>query len=470
MRTCDVAVVGGGIAGLAAAWRLRSLGQDCVLFEAARAVGGKMRSERRDGYLVEHGPNSFLGSAKVLWRIIESVGLQGEVLPARKPAWRYVYRDRRARRLPLDPVSLLTGDYLSARGKLRLLCEPLVPGGAKGNDTAWQFAERRLGREAARYLMTPFVSGVYAGDVHQLSARDAFPRLWNWEHAGGSVTVGALLAPPEPTDPEDAGLPTRRGMYSFREGLGALPRAIAQSLPTEAVRMGTPIASLESRDGGWLVSPHPTLALDKAPVFARAVVVALPSQPAAELLGQIAPRAAQALAAVQTVRVAVVHVGGQDPQDVAPRGFGVLIPPGEGQRALGILFPSSVFDDRAPPGHCLHTGFFGGACDPEAVDLPDDVLADLVVSARGSAFASSAQLPDPTFVHVVRWRQAIPQYGVGHRARMASLMHDVTAHWPGLALAGSHLEGVSVADSAASGVRAVDALLAAGHGPLEART
>lgn len=460
MRTCDVAIVGGGIAGLAAAWRAHQLGLSCVLFEAARAVGGKMRSERKDGYLIEHGPNSFLGSATALWRLIEDTGMAGQVLSARKPAWRYVYRDRQARRLPLDPMSLLGGDYLSASGKLRLLCEPLVPGGATSTDTAWQFAERRVGREAARYLMTPFVSGVYAGDVHQLGARDAFPKLWNWERAGGSATLGALLSPPEGTDPEVADLPQRRGMFSFRDGLGALPQAIAGALPVDCVRTGTPIATLEPRVGGWLLSPHPTLAVDKAAVLARQVVVALPNHPAADLLAPIAPQVSRALAQVQTVRVAVVHVGGPDPDAVAPRGFGVLIPPGEGQRALGILFPSSVFDDRAPAGHCLHTGFFGGACDPEAVDLPDDVLADLVVSARGSAFADAARLPDPTMVHVIRWRQAIPQYVVGHRARMASARHDLSAQWPNLALAGSHLDGVSVADSASSGARAVDALVA----------
>ncbi len=460
MRQCDVAIIGGGIAGLAAAWRAHQLGLDCALFEAARAVGGKMRSERKDGYLVEHGPTSFLGSAQSLWRLIEDTGLGGEVVQARKPAWRYIYRDRKARRLPMDPVSLFGGDYLSARGKLRLLSEPLVPGGATATDTAWQFAERRLGQEAARYLMTPFVSGVYAGDVHQLGARDAFPRLWNWERAGGSVTLGAMLAPAEPSDPESADLPVRRGMFSFRDGLGALPQAIAQALPVDSVRTGTPVAAIEPHDGGWLVTPHLTLAADKSPVHARSVVVALPNHQAADLLGPVAPQVAHALDQVQTVRVAVVHVGGPDPASVAPRGFGVLIPPGEGQRALGILFPSSIFEGRAPDGHCLHTGFFGGACDPEAVDLPDEVLADLVVSARGSAFAEAARLPDPSFVHVIRWRQAIPQYVVGHRARMASACHELAAQWPSLVLAGSHLDGVSVADSAASGVRAMDSLRA----------
>ena len=200
---CDVAVIGGGIAGLAAAWRAHTAGLRVCLLEASRAVGGKMRSERRDGYLIEFGPNSFMASATALWELIDGVGLADQVLAATKPADRYVYRDRKARKLPSGLASLVTGDYLSVAGKLRLFSEFAVLGNAGAEDSVWDFAERRIGVEAARYLIAPFVSGVYAGDPQQLGARDAFPQMWQWEHDSGSLMIGALLAHADADQPGD---------------------------------------------------------------------------------------------------------------------------------------------------------------------------------------------------------------------------------------------------------------------------
>ncbi|MSQ82807.1 MAG: protoporphyrinogen oxidase [Myxococcales bacterium] len=470
MITCDLAVIGGGIAGLAAAWRGRELGLRTVIFEAARTLGGKMRSERRDGYLIEYGPSSFLGSAAPLWHLINGCGLADAVVQAQKPNHRYIYRERSARRLPTGPLSLLTGDYLSMAGKLRLLAEPLVLGHAQSTDTAWTFAKRRLGEEAARYLLTPFVSGVYAGDVERLGAKDAFPKLWNWERRGGSMVIGALTTPAD--SPTVNGPVPRRGTFSLRDGLGSLPRAVVAALPKDIVRFSSPVESIERTATGWLVRPHAHLATDKRSVVARNVVVALPAHSAAELLAQVCPSVARTLAQVVSVRVAVVHFGGPDPQGVAPRGFGVLIPPGEGLRTLGILFPSSIFAGRAPTGHYLHTGFLGGANDPEAADLSDESLVAHVVRARANAFPKvAAQLLEPTFFDVVRWREAIPQYLVGHRDRMTAALSLLSSQCPGLALAGSYVAGVSMADSAGSGANAVEIALSATAeaSPTEAR-
>lgn len=457
---CDVAVIGGGIAGLAAAWRAHELGLSVAVFESARAVGGKIRSEVKDGYLIEHGPNSFLGLALPLWHLIAAVGLEDQVIAAQKPADRFIVRDRRARKLPTDPMTLLAGDYLSPLGKLRMMAEPLVPGGARDDDTAWQFAARRFGQEAARYLVSPFVNGVYAGDIHRLGAKDAFSKLWALEKAAGSLVIGMTTRPPPVPAGSVADVVARQGMFSFAGGLGALPKAIAAALPAGSVRLQTPVAALRRTPEGWQIDPHPHLAAHKEPVLAQKVVVALPAHHAAELLPVEAARAAAALEKVESVRVAVVHVGGPDPSGEAPRGFGVLIPPGEGLRTLGILFPSSVFAGRAPQGHYLHTGFLGGSHDPDAADLPDDALVSLVLRARSCAFAQCDHLPAPTFSHVVRWREAIPQYTVGHRRAVAEAAAEVAYKMPGVAMAGSWLAGISMADSAASGMDAVDQLLA----------
>jgi oxygen-dependent protoporphyrinogen oxidase len=182
------------------------------------------------------------------------------------------------------------------------------------------------------------------------------------------------------------------------------------------------------------------------------------------------PEVAHCLDPVQSAQVAVVHFGGPDPAGLAPRGFGVLAAPGEGQQALGVLFPSSVFPGRAPNGHYLCTAFLGGACDPGAVDRTD---ADLIASARSlwcAAFPDRplANLAAP-FARIVRWPAAIPQYGPGHRGSVAAACQALEREWPGATLCGSFVQGISMADSAQSGFDAVARLSARDATPITQR-
>lgn len=469
----DLAVLGGGIAGLTAAWAADQRGWSVRVLESSRTVGGKVRSERKDGYLIEWGPNSFLGSAAMIWRLVEAFHLQDQIVQGQPPGDRFIYRGRRARKLPTSPWSFLSGDYMSLRGKLRMLAEPFALGDAKAEDTVLGFARRRLGAEAAQYLVTPFISGIYAGDPDQLGARDAFPRLWQWEHEAGSMTLGALLgwgmrregrkAALEQANDKTGPGTVRRGLYNFREGFGTLPKAMAAALPPGTVQTQTVVDALAPQpDGTYLVRWHAnkthegTLA-ETGAVRARKVVLALPPRPAAALLKSLVPAVGEALAAVELCRVAAIHFGGPDPERVAPQGFGVLIPPGEGLRTLGILMPSSIFPDRAPDGGWLHTGFIGGTRDPDAVDLTDETLLNLVRRAQTHAFGHlyAGRTLECTFHQVVRWRDAIPQYRVGHRESMEASVRLLHTRLPGVGLAGNYVAGVSVNDAALSGWDAV---------------
>jgi len=457
----DLAVIGGGIAGLAAAWSAQRAGLTVQLFETARQVGGKVRSEQRDGYLIEWGPNSFLGSHDALWQLIEQTGLGPQVVRGKPPGARYIYRHRKARQLPSGPGSLLTGDYMSLGGKLRMLAEPFMLGDAQEGETVLAFASRRLGAEAAQYLVTPFVSGIYAGDPDRLGARDAFPRLWQWEHEAGSVALGALLGVSTRQSADATQVARARGLYSLREGLGSLPLAIAAALPAGSVHTRRQVTALEPAvDGGYQLRHTSTKdPSDSALLHAKRVVVATPVRAAAGLLHAL-PLVGEALAKVEVCRVAVVHFGGPDPEGCAPQGFGILNPPGEGLRTLGILFPSAVFDGRTPHGHWLHTAFLGGVRDPDAVDLPDETLLSLARRAQQQAFGHlwpGRELPC-SFHAVVRWRDAIPQYHVGHRDLMAGAVRALEAAWPGVTLAGNHVAGISMQDAARSGMAAVDRL------------
>lgn len=495
----DLVVLGGGIAGLTAAWAGHQRGWSVRLLESSRIVGGKVRSERKDGYLVEWGPNSFLGSASMIWKLVEAFGLEDQVVAAAPPGHRFIYRGRRARRLPSSAWTFLTGDYMSAGGKLRMLAEPFALGDAQPDDTVLDFARRRLGKEATQYLVAPFISGIYAGDPDQLGARDAFPRLWQWEHEAGSMTLGALLGWSMRRDTKagrpDAAPPARGGLYNFLEGFGTLPRTMAEALPAGTVRTQKVVDGLEPQaDGTFLIRLHalagagqdraqnrtqPGASESRDPeppqcIRARRVVIAVPPRAAASLLKATLPAASEALSAVELCRIAAIHFGGPDPEGIAPKGFGVLIPPGEGLRTLGILMPSSTFPNRAPEGHWLHTAFVGGTRDPDAVDMADETLLNLVRRAQTHAFGHlypGKQL-ECTFSHVVRWRDAIPQYRVGHRESMDTMRHTVEARLPGVSLAGNYLAGVSVNDAALSGWDAVERLaglpIAAGILPLGA--
>jgi oxygen-dependent protoporphyrinogen oxidase len=201
-------------------------------------------------------------------------------------------------------------------------------------------------------------------------------------------------------------------------------------------------------------------------VTARHVILASPPRISAQMLPDDPEllTVRKALEDVQLCRVAVVHQGGEDKTHVAPQGFGMLIPPGEGLRTLGILFPSSVFSGRAPEGHYLHSGFLGGARDPDAAELPDEKLLSLVQRAQEQAFPQTGgDALSRDFSQVIRWHDAIPQYRVGHRDRMTNARAALHRAMPGVTLAGNYLDGISVNDSAASGIAAVDRLFADGN-------
>ncbi len=458
----DLAVVGGGIAGLAAAWRARRAGLTVRLLESAPQVGGKIRSERVDGFLIEHGPHTFLGSATPLWQLLAELGISGHAVQAQPPSWRFVHRGGRTRRLPTGPWSALTGDWLSARAKLRALAEPWVPAASRPDEDLASFVARRFGREVADGLVAPFVTGVYAGDAAAIGARDAFPTLWQLERDHGGVLRGALARrrASRGSAPASASPPKRRGLYSLRDGMATLPLALADQLGPGVVRTGVAVASLTRAAGGWTLGLR-DVASEGSPtqtLHARAVVLATPAEQAAELLQGTSLDARTRLSRARSCAMALVHLGGPETPG-QPRGFGALVPRGEDVRALGMLLPSSLFPGRAPDGHQSYALFFGGAQDPAAAQLDDATLVQQAQESVRRVFGQGA-LAEVTFSRVVRWPAAIAQYEVGHRARMQAACEALLADAPGLFLAGSYVDGVSMSDAARSGAAAAEAATA----------
>lgn len=440
-------VVGGGISGLAAAFRLREAGHAVTLLEAEARVGGKIHSERVDGYLVEHGPNGVLDSRPAFRALAEALGIDGRILPANAAAaHRFLYLRGGLRALPEGPKGLFSRDLMSPAGWARLFAEPFVPGRRQGPDeSVFDFAARRLGPEVARTLIDPMVTGIYGGDARQLSLHAAFPRLRALEDAHGSLIRGALAGIPgrmkarRAKRREDAaGSQRGASLSSFPEGMGELVSALRASLG-DAVHTGRPVERMTRVGQRWQLH-----AAGGDPVVADRVVLALPTFAAATLLGPHASAAAEALAAVPYAAVGVVGYGVR--ADQLPRaldGFGLLVPSAEHRRVLGVLWSSSIFAERAPDGHALLRIILGGARHPELLDLDDDAL--LAVVRAELSVVLGGPMPPPAFARVVRWPRAIPQYTLGHQARRTQA-EGAVAQLPGVHLAGNGLFGVSVAE------------------------
>lgn len=440
----DVVVIGGGSAGLAAAWRLVQAGLDTVVLEALDRPGGNVHTFEADGFRLEHGPHTLLASADDAFALASEVGADPHLTTTLPTSGdRFIVRDGRLHRAPTGPWSFLTSGLLSPWGKLQLATEPLRTGRGEPTDSAMDFFTRRFGAEAAKILAGAFISGVYAGDPEQLSAPAAFRLFWGFEQEHGGMIRGAIAH-------RRAGPPrTREGLWSFAEGLGQLPRRAADALG-DRVRLGTPAETLVRHDDGtWEIRTFTDS------LRARHVVLATPPPQAAALLAPVDPELGHLMAGIPMGPVAVVHLGFRARQAAIPDGFGFLVPRGEGIRSLGVLFPSRLFTGRAPESGDLLAGFVGGALDPGALDLDDDALRGIVLGDL-ERLVGLATAPD--LVRVRRYPQAIPQLIHGHLERVAALEDRSPG---GLVFAGNYLRGVGLKDAVTSGFRAARRVLGA---------
>lgn len=458
-----VVVVGGGIAGLTTALHLKDRarevvdGLDVVLLESGDRVGGNIRSDRADGWIIERGPNGYLDNVPATSALVARLGLTGRVRRVHADsAKRYLYRNGRLHLLPTGPASFLTSSVLSFPGRLRVLWEPFArPRPRDVDETVAEFANRRIGAEAAAVLVDAMVSGVFAGDIEQLSLASTFPKMAEMEAEHGGL-VRAMLARgrarrvaakraaelraqgkevEELTRPGGPAGP-RGTLTSFDDGIQVLPDRLAQELG-RSVRLDAKVIAVEpAKDGGWSIA----LASGES-ITAQAIVLAAPAAEAASLVRACSDDLAQSLEMIPSAGLAVVALG-YDAGGVgcATDGFGFLVPRAEGLRILGCLWDSNLFPGRAPDGRILMRAMIGGAHDPEAVGLGDDELIAIVREDLGTTMGLYAE---PILTRVYRHRTGIAQYTVGHRTRLDRIEATLRG-LPGLWVTGSSYYGVSM--------------------------
>lgn len=476
-----VAVIGGGITGLAAAQRLVSFSAnvEVVIFEGSHRLGGIIRTEVADGFLMELGPDSFITNKPGAIQLCEEIGFADQLIPTDARFRRsLVLRNGKPMPVPdgfmlMAPAKLsaiLTTPILSFSGRLRLLGEALIPRRAENNDESLgSFVRRRFGKQALERLVQPLVGGIYTADPELLSLKATMPRFLDMEQSHGSV-IRATMAQQKkdrgrnsgehPDSQDTSGSGARYGLFATAAGgLSDMVTAIEQALRKSgrvAIHLGAEVNALDKTQGassGWTVQLH-----NQASAAFDAVIVALPAYAAANVLkGTIHPELHSALRGIEYASSAIVVSGHQfsdfnHPMDA----FGLVVPAIEQRKILAVSFSSRKFPDRAPAGHILLRTFVGGAMQPELLANDSDTIVNFVNDELRSIFGMNTE---PMFSEVIRYSKAMPQYHVGHLdrvARIESLLHD----YPGLDLAGSAYIGVGIPDSIASGRAAAERIAA----------
>lgn len=446
-----VAVVGGGVAGLAAAHRLveRGVG-DVVLLEAGDRLGGSIATERSGGFTIETGADSLITEKPWALDLCERLGVP---MVGTREGERRTYVVHRGRLEPLpegflllaptDLLALARSRLFSWRGKLRMALDLVLPRGADAPDESLaHFVRRRLGREALQRVAEPLVGGIYTADAERLSLAATMPRFLEVERRHRSLILG-LGAAARTTGAAGA----RYSLFvAPRDGMGALVDALARRLPEGAVRVRAPVSDL-ARDGQlW------RLVAAGEPLTADAVVLATPAHAAAPLVARIDPDLGRLLGEIEYASSATVSLAYRSADLPALGGFGFVVPAVERRALIACTYASRKFPGRAPEGHDLVRAFVGGAVRADVLARDDSALVETVRRELHDLVGIEA-VPELTRVH--RHRLAMPQYAVGHVQRVDAIEVRL-AGLRGLALAGAAYRGVGLPDCVRSGEAAAD--------------
>ncbi len=446
-----VAVVGAGLGGLTVAHAVRrhatehGRALELEVWEAGERPGGQLYTWREDGFLIEWAANAFRTGLGPTADLVERLGLQGEQVHADPAAnRRYVFHGGQLHLLPSGPISLLSFSPMSPEGRMRVLAELFLAQRVDHEESVHDYASRHIGPEAAEVLLGTMVRGVYGGDARLLSVDAAFPVMREMERDHRSLVIAGL-----------AGMSKRmregKTTWSFRGGMGTLIEALATDLGA-ALRTATPALglALDPAASGYLLRQR-----DGATRAFDAVVLAVEPEAAAELLEPLDAPAAREIAGIPSGPIGMVALAfAREAFRTAPDGFGFLVAPSEDLRLLGTLVESNVFPGRAPAGTVLVRVIMGGVAEPELAARSDDELVAVALDGLDRAWGVTGA---PLRTWVGRQNRGIPQYVVGHGARLARI-EERLLRFPGVHLAGNAYRGVAVGRLVEDAERVADAV------------
>lgn len=439
-----VLVVGGGIAGLSAAWQLQQAGLSYTLIEAAPRLGGMIQTVTFDGFVAEGGPETFITRKPELWQLALQMGLQESMEPiASETSGAAVLHNNQVMRVPLSPFLFMTSPLLSWRGKLRMMAEPFIPPRTDDADeTLANFARRRLGDEACDRLIAPILSGIYNSDAERQSILTTAAVMRDLEKHG-SLIRGTLATARKRRAQQKAGetLPPRS--VSFAKGAQSLVDAITLRL-TGKLRLNTHITNLQAHEQGYVA----TLSSGEQ-LTATALILAIPANAATKLLQELAPAAATLLANIRFASIGTAALAFRtDAMRNAPPVSSLMIPRRARRQIDAVLWRPQ----RAPAGHTLLRVFFGGAA-PQLLYLEDNALVDIICGELRDLLTITDA---PLNYHLFRWPEGFPQADVGH----LQLIDRIEAALPPtIALAGNSYRGIGVPDCVRQGNQAAERIV-----------
>jgi protoporphyrinogen/coproporphyrinogen III oxidase len=475
-----VAIVGGGISGLAAAFALeKQKGQgvplEYVLFESSARFGGVIRTESVDGCLVEAGPDSFLTEKSWAADLCRELGL-GDQLIGSNDGERKTYILLKGRLVPLpDGLQLMVPTRLAAAffsplfswaTKARIIREWFYrPTDGNSESTVAEFVERHYGREMVELVADPLLAGVYGGSADELSVKSVLPRFLEMEAKHGSLGRAIVAAKQRPAEPRSAvqvrasfdslrtrSAPAQSLFSSLKDGMQMMVDALLARIPDAARRLNVRIEAVRPESGKWLV-----VSGGRRSEEFDAVILATPAFAAAELLASSSTELAAELNAIRySSSVTAILSYDQKVHSALPPGFGFLVPRGEKRRILAATFVHNKFPHRAPGDRALIRCFLGGTRDGDILHRSDDEVLALVRRELAEILGITSE---PLLVRIYRWKQAMAQYGIGHGARVERVK-GLVGTMPGLALAGNAYGGIGVPDCVRSGSEAAAKTLA----------
>ena len=462
-----LAILGGGIAGLAAAHRAVELARergralDLTLLEGSDRLGGNIRTEQRDGFIVECGADSFISEKPWALALCGRLGLEPRLLRT-DDRFRSAFVVHRGRlhalpegfqlMAPTRLAPLLASPLFSWRGKARMALDLVLPRGGDPDESLGAFVRRRLGREALERVAQPLIGGIYTADPDSLSLAATMPRFLEMERRDRSVILGMRRAGRAAPAAAHGVSGARWSLFvTLADGMEGLVHALAARLPPGAVRLKERVAVMERRGEAWRLATA-----EGGAVEADAVVLATESHQSARLLRPLDPGLAHLLEGIPYASSATVTLAYRRADVGHPlNGFGFVVPHSEGRPIIACSFSSVKYPGRAPEGAALLRVFLGGALNEAVLEAEDEALA---VTARDQLAELIAARGEPLFTRVSRHVKAMPQYQVGHLARVEAI-ESATHRHPRLALAGGAYRGVGISDCVRSGEAVAEALM-----------
>jgi oxygen-dependent protoporphyrinogen oxidase len=437
----DIAIIGAGLTGLTAAFYLRKQGKNVRLIEKNNWIGGQIRTFEADGFVFESGPNTGAISNPEVAELFTALSSACELEIADENAEkRLIWKGDRFWKLPDGLIGGITTPLFTFPDKLRILGEPFRKKGDNPDETVGELATRRLGKSFMDYAVTPFVSGVYAGDPMTLVTRYALPKLYRLEQNYGSFIKGSIARMKEPKTERDR-LATKK-VFSVKGGLSRLTQALADAIGKENIDLSARSVTIQPKEDQWEITY--TTPQDQVVLQASKVITTVPAHALSGLLPFVEKEEIHKIDHLRYAPMIEAAVGIKDTGGIHYKAFGGLVPLKEEKEVLGILFPSACFSGRAPENGALFTFFIGGIKSTHLTQLPDRELEALIIRAFHDMLKFPAQI-EPDLIRIFRHTQAIPQYEQSSGERFETI-DRLQKRYPGLILAGNIRNGIGMAD------------------------